>query len=148
MITVRMATHEDVGHCKALVDAHRDVFGFIVRSVLHEAIEHHQILVAEIDGAVAGFVRYYHRVNDGQTTLYDLCVAREYRGAGAGRALVEALQAECEARYRDAIVLRCPAHLEANTFYHHIGFHHIRTDAGRKRALNVWCLPIARGRLL
>jgi L-amino acid N-acyltransferase YncA len=70
----------------------------------------HTLLVAELDGAVAGWasVGPYEDSNDwytgiGEATVY---VAREARGAGVGKALLGALEQAAEAEGRHKLIAK------------------------------------------
>lgn len=140
-LLVRPAQLADLTPIKALADAHRHELGFVLLPSLREQMERGQMLVAEQDGTLLGFVDY-HRRRDGQITLYHIVVKPGVRGQGTGRALLAAL----EACGRDAncrrIVLKCPIDLASNHFYERYGFILDGTIEGRKRPLNVWMLNL------
>jgi ribosomal protein S18 acetylase RimI-like enzyme len=136
------ATTADIDACKTIADQHRDMLGFLTRAVFTEAAERQRLLVAAIDGQVVGFVRFNHRVRGTETAIYDICTDRQIQGRGVGRALVVALAAECRRCNRETIALRCPEGAPANDFYAHIGFQQGAIEAGKRRRLIVWRLPI------
>jgi N-acetylglutamate synthase-like GNAT family acetyltransferase len=139
--TVRKATISDLEGIKRLADAHKSELGFIVRSALQRSIESEELLVAEADSELLGFIQYRHR-KDEQTTLYNVAVAPQRRGNGVGRALVLALATEAQKKAKQLILLKCPTELRANAFYQRYGFELAATETGKHRALNIWKLPL------
>lgn len=111
---------EDVPAVKALLDDHRDIFGF--------GFVERARLEAELLDQVIGFIHYRTRRRDepGLKVVYRVCVAPEYRGWGVGRILVEAVERP--------VRIECPVRLEANSFYAAMGFRLMGTEGD----LNVW----------
>lgn len=140
--SIGFARLEYLAQVKRLVDANRHIFGFIVSSAFHEALETRTLIVASRGEDVVGFLRYYHRKRDLQTTLYDICVAQAERGKSIGQRMVAALIDDCHMCKRATIVLKCPSHLEANTFYEKNGFCCIDSVIGKRQQLNVWQLDL------
>jgi GNAT superfamily N-acetyltransferase len=133
---------EDV---KYLADANRHIFGFITRRAFYDAFQSGTLIVALQNEKVVGFLRYHHRKRDLQTTLYDICVAESERGKNLGKGMLQMLIDCCHKSHRALILLKCPAHLDANTFYEKNGFRHIDTIAGKRQKLNVWQLDLNNG---
>lgn len=140
-VTIRPAQADDLDTIKALADAERAALGFVRRPALAEAITHGEMLAAERAGEVVGFVDF-HRRRDGQVTLYHIAVAPAARRQNVGRAMLDELATVARASHAGRILLKCPVDLLANAFYQHYGFRLEETLNGRKRALNVWALPI------
>ena len=139
---VRVAELSDISACKSIADSHRDALGFVVTAVFADAIRRNQLLVAEREGEVIGFLRYNHRLRGHETVLYDIGVAHSAQRQGVGRLLVERLCESSRSYGRLAVVLRCPKNLPANTFYARLGFQRIRVEPGRRRPLVLWHLPL------
>ena len=135
--TIRKAEQEDIDRIKAIADSNKDAIGFVLRPALVEAIQRKWVLVAEDSGQLIGFAQYRHR-RDSQTTLYEICVAEEYRGNGVGRALLDALVEESRRLGKTIIRLKCPADNEANGFYDHLRFVRVGWEQGRRRKLIRW----------
>ena len=135
--SIRQATPNDLNAIKGLADQHREELGFVLRPALEKAIADQELLVAEVEELVVGFVHYHHR-RDRQTTLYHIAVREEHRSQGIGRALIEALSIESSSRGKGQILLRCPTNLAANSFYANIGLSLISAEEGKRRELNVW----------
>jgi ribosomal protein S18 acetylase RimI-like enzyme len=126
-----------------IADQHRQVLGFLPKAIFQEAAERGKLLVAQAsDQRITGLVRFNHRVRGSETAIYDICVDDQLQHQGIGRAMVSALASECIKVPRSAIVLRCPEGLPANDFYQHIGFYQDGIQAGKRRRLVVWRLPI------
>ena len=143
---VIQAEVEHIKGAKALADANRDIFAFITRQAFEDAHAQNGLLVAHVEGQIIGFVRYYHRKTDRQTTLYDICVAEEWRSQGVGEQLLVALIVDCTEQAREFILLKCPAHLPANQFYARKGFTLTSTQPGKHHELNVWRLSLTETR--
>jgi N-acetylglutamate synthase-like GNAT family acetyltransferase len=126
-----------------MANAHRRELGFVRTVTLAASIHEKEILVAENDGQIVGFVHYHHR-RDKQTTLYNIVVSPQKRMRGIGKRLVNALAKESRSLDKRWIVLKCPEDLLANKFYHRIGFRRWRKEPGKQRALIVWRLAVAR----
>lgn len=143
-LSIRRAHLNDVPACKAICDANRDALGFIMTAIFNDAIVRRQLLVAELDGILVGFVRFNHHVRGDETAIYDICVIQQHRCKGVANALIITLSKECKQIQRNRIVLRCPEGLAANSFYEHIGFTRIAIESGKRRNLVRWHL-ILRG---
>lgn len=135
--SIRKAALDDLDAIKQLADQHREELGFVLRPALEKAITDQELLVAEAEELIVGFVHYHHR-QDLQTTLYHIAVREERRSQGIGRALIEALSIESSKRGRHQILLKCPKNLTANSFYANTGFSLTHAERGKKRELNVW----------
>ena len=140
-ISIRKATRQDLRSLDALAAAHKDELGFVRRVALADSIQRGEILVAENDAHVIGFVHYRHRLNR-QTTLYNIVVSPDRRRQGTGRRLVEALIQEVRSLGKQCIVLKCPSDLPANGFYARLGFHRWGEEPGKRRGLTLWRLSV------
>lgn len=142
-VSVARQTHVDGAKC--LADANRHIFGFITKRAFYDAFNEGSLIVALQNEKVVGFLRYHHRKRDLQTTLYDICVAEAERGKKFGKVMLQMLIDCCHQSHRALILLKCPTHLAANTFYEKNGFRHIDTIAGKRQKLNVWQLDLTNG---
>ena len=129
---IRPATHDDVEACR---DVERAA-GVAFRDVgLAEIAEHEPMAaaemracfddgrawVAEVDGAVAGYVLV--EVVDGRAHVEQVSVAPERQGAGIGRALLEAVDRWAAAQGMDAVTLTTFRDVPWNApLYAHLGF--------------------------
>ncbi len=139
---ISFAHSSHIEGAKQLADANRSTFGFMTRGVFLDAYEAGTLIVATRHNKVEGFLRYHHRKRDLQTTLYDICVAEPMRGKRLGQRMLQMLIDSCRNSGRDKILLKCPSHLAANTFYDKNGFICIDTQVGKRHLLNVWCLDL------
>jgi GNAT superfamily N-acetyltransferase len=132
---IRHASLEDIPAIKRIAYQYRQELGFVNRAALGEAVTRRELYVCELpDGAIAGFVRWHAR-RDGWHTIYEIAVDKDHAGRGIGRALLYAVPTP--------IRLKCTVDNEAgNRFYAGAGLVLAATEPGRKRALNVWELPI------
>ncbi len=88
---VRFATMSDLEAIKFLADTDPDRTGLMFRLALTYNISREQILVAEIDKCIVGFLSYRF-CRTPQTLLSRLCVANLYRGQGIENCLIWALR--------------------------------------------------------
>lgn len=135
--TIRKAEQEDLDSIKAIADANKDAIGFVLRPALVKAIQRRWVLVAEDNGQLIGFANYRHR-QDQQTTLYEICITEDYRGNGAGKALLDALVEESHRLGKTVIRLKCPADNKANDFYNSLKFVRVGLEQGKRRRLVHW----------
>jgi ribosomal protein S18 acetylase RimI-like enzyme len=108
-VTTRLAESRDLDAVAALFDAYRQFYEMppdlaLARRYLGERFTHGEstILVAEdAKGVIVGFTQLYPAfcsvLADRTFVLYDLFVTPAARGAGAGRALMEAAEAYARA---------------------------------------------------
>jgi GNAT superfamily N-acetyltransferase len=127
---LRYAVESDLPQIEKIARSYPKELGYIRRVALKEAIERFELYVAVwSNNEVGGFV-HWHRRRDGWSTVYEIAVAQKWRGLNLGRALINAIPRPTR--------LKCTIDNPANSFYECVGFRLARTEAGRKRALNVW----------
>jgi GNAT superfamily N-acetyltransferase len=103
----------------------------VIFEALSEACGRGELMLE--DGALCRF----HLRRDGTLTVRELLVLPRRRGEGRARRIITHLLV----RYRDAasrMVAKCPADLEANGFWEHLGFRLARVQQGGRRTVNVW----------
>lgn len=140
-LRVREGTLADLPELKRLVDSHRDELGFVPRPALAATIKRGWLLVADVDGGIAGAVNWWAR-KDGVVVLYNLVVSPMARNQGVGRSLLQGLIGWAQAREARKIILKCPEELVANGFYERFGFRLRGHEPGKRRRLNVWELDL------
>jgi ribosomal protein S18 acetylase RimI-like enzyme len=96
-------------------------------SFFRESVDLRDVLVAEVDGALAGYVRlgrvFPIAASDHVLMVSGLAVGPEFQRRGVGRALVEAAACEARARGVRRLTLRVLAHNEAAVrLYESVGF--------------------------
>lgn len=138
---VRRALPTDLDTIKRIADSRKNELGFVLRPTLAESIARGELLVAEADGQVVGFVDFHLRL-DGQITLYHIATSVDRKRSGIGRELIAMLLSVGHDVNATRVLLKCPADLEANHFYRALGFALQETQNGRKRALNIWTLEL------
>lgn len=138
---IRKAQPRDVMEAKAILDDNRHALGFVRRAELEEGVRRGEVLIGELQASIAAVLHYHHCL-DGGTTVYQLVVTEEAQGTGLGRALIQALERECQDRGQQLLRLKCPVDLPANGFYARIGFQRMRVEDGMRRALAVWKKPL------
>ena len=142
-VTIKPASRAAISAVKALADGLRDDLGFHSRQSFVESAGRGELLVARDDGRVRGFVRFHLR-RDRVATIYEVATDNAARCRGIGRALIDAVVAECTAKSVRLLRLACPADLPANGFYQALGFRRSspRSAAGKHRPLVEWQLPL------
>jgi len=130
---VRWATLKDLDRIYSLAQEHTKELGYISRPVIERAIRERECIVVDISSNIVGFAKF-HKTRQRITTLYSICVSKDYRGKGFGKAMIQFLQ---EHNHRN-IQLKCPTDNESNNFYKHLGFKLYATVPGKKRSLNIW----------
>jgi len=149
-LVVGPATPDTIDAVKRLADAHRHELGFIERASLVDAYQRGALFVAYsacnsnmglVEAIsppnIVGFVQSHFR-RDGQTTLHAIAVEKAHRQRGVGTMLIRTLFDASVDRHMHSILLRCPTDLGANAFYQALDFRCERTEAGKRRQLNVW----------
>jgi GNAT superfamily N-acetyltransferase len=126
---IRYAGLNDCSAIKAIANQYKQELGFVNRAALGGASLNAELYIAEAHGHIAGFVRWHSR-RDGWHTIYEIASARQFRGIGVGRALLNAVPRPLR--------LKCTEDNPANDWYARQGMTLIRTEPGRKRTLNVW----------
>jgi phosphinothricin acetyltransferase len=112
----------------------------------------HAVLVAEIDGAVAGFgsLSPWRDRPAYSTTVEDsIYIHRDHRGAGVGKALLTELVATATAHGFHACMARIVGGHEASIALHHAcGFEVVGTEREVGRKFNKWLDVVLMERML
>ena len=137
-VSTRKAQPSDLRAIKEIADANKNELGFVTRATIEQAISDGNIMVICTGLLVVGFQHYYHRKRDKQTTLYHKAISSDYRSHKLGTTLVNSVINEAKEIGREKLILKCPANLPSNQFHLKIGFRLVRTEAGKKRSLNVY----------
>ncbi len=97
------------------------------------AMAGHNILVAEIDGHLAGFCHMFARPaleKPPEAILLSLIVDAEYREDGIGRALVDAVEAWAKGENYSSVSLSSQVDREdAHAFYANLGYETVATSS-------------------
>jgi len=140
-VVIRKAQPRDVIQAKAILDDNRYALGFVRKAELEQGIEKNEVFIAQSREATVGVLHYHHRL-DSTTTIRQVVVKEEVRQTGLGRALVQALEEECQLRRQQLLRLKCPIDLPANGFYSQLGFQRVAVESSRQRPLVVWEKPV------
>lgn len=135
MYCIRQATIDDIAKIAEISHQYRSELGYVNPAALREHISKGNVHVCTLDEfGVIGFVDFHARL-DGWQTIYHLATGKDHRGAGVGRQLLYSVP--------------CPMRLKvtvdnglANQFYTGAGMSLAGTEAGKKRALNIYELKI------
>lgn len=125
---IRCATAEEVDAVQKIANQNSKMVGFVMKAALHEAVKREELSIALINEQIVGFA-HWHKRRDGWVTLYEIASLKP-NGAGAGLALLHSLPVPLR--------LKCTVDNPANDWYKSAGMKLVRTEAGRKRALNVY----------
>ncbi len=129
-IQVRWALEADLPHIQRIAKQYKNELGFVMNVSLKESIARGSLLVGVFDGAIVGFVNY-RACRDGWQTIYEIAIDKTMRGRGLARGLIASVPTP--------IRLKTTTDNDtANKFYLSQGFNLVRTEAGRKRELNVY----------
>jgi phosphinothricin acetyltransferase len=147
-VLLRPATAADAAATAAIYNAEvtgsRVTFDLVTRTVEEQAewLDARsgalEVVVAEIDGAVAGFASLspYRERPAYRTTVEDsIYVAADHRGAGVGRALMDEIVAVARERGFHSVIARIVADHDASIRLHRAaGFEHVglEREVGRK----------------
>lgn len=134
---IRIATIEDKDIILRIAHQYSKELGYLHPVGLIDHIKKNTVLVGVVGGEIAGFVDYNapkRGENAGYSVIYHLAIDKLHRGNGLGRALLYAVPAP--------IRLKCTVDNSANTFYQKVGMQLIKTEQGKKRALNFWQMNI------
>lgn len=135
-VEVRLAVPTDCGPVAAIVAEHAVEQGLTVdRDAAEQAVQHcvndpaHLILVAADPQGVAGYIALhwipFPMLSGTEAYVSDVIVARARRGAGIGRALIEAAEQAARQRGCQRMLLnnRVTAESFVRDFYPKLGFH-------------------------
>lgn len=136
-VSIRLAVLDDIEAVTRLARANEKMLGYVSVAVLKAAAADNRLIVAEVGGVIIGFcnfrrlIRAVNGKQKGDVTIYEIAVAEQYQKRGIGKLLVTYFG-------NVTIHLKCTEDNPANEFYERIGFTFMGTEAGKKRALNVW----------
>ena len=89
---------------------------------------------------VGGGLCHWHLRRDGQLTIREIIVLPPARGKGIGRTMLRKL---CVVPGATSIVAKCPADLDANSWYEQMGFEHVGTHTTKSgREVFTWRMSL------
>lgn len=138
---VRFADITEMRDVQRVFNKNNKAVGFVMLPTLVQRQESGQLYVAEQEHAIVGVVEWHLR-RDHVCTLHTIAVLPANAGQGIGKLLLHALIAWARERNARLLRLKCPAGLPSNDFYRSQGLTHVTTEPGRKRALNIWEMPL------
>lgn len=139
--TIRFAVESDVPAIGKIASQYKSELGWVRRQSLLESIARRNLVIAEYNGQLVGFVNYrackaYPNSKNTDrriawSTIYEIAVDRARHGESIGAGLMAAVP---EPRR-----LKCTTdNKPANDFYEAQGMKLAGIDPGRKRPLNMW----------
>lgn len=133
---IRFAVEADLPAVKSIANQYRDELGYVMMPALRESMARRNLLVAELNNQIIGFVNY-RACRDGWQTIYEIAVHRDWTGGKVGSGLLAAVPRP--------IRLKCVlSNMKANQFYSKQGFDPVGIEQGKKRRLLRWELPVAK----
>ena len=129
-VIYRLGTENDLIDIKKITNKLRNELGFVMNVALKDAILHDELLVAELDNKVIGFI-HFHKRKDGWNTIHELGVLPDYQKLGIGKKLFNMIPKPV--RLKTTV-----DNLTANAFYKYQGMENIGREKGKKRELNIW----------
>lgn len=137
MTTVEFASPNDLDELKRIAHRFRKELGYIIGPILKQGIAERRIVVARVQGVLAGFIHFRHK-KDLTTKIYQICVETSCQRSGVGTAMMEAIVNEAREKQQHLVSLYCPEDLDANKFYESNSFARTLMFPGRKRSLVEW----------
>jgi len=128
-VMLRYGTESDVDAIMRIAHQYPQELGYVMPIKLRERMAAYEVYVAIQHDNLVGFV-CWHKRRDGWATIYEIAVDKRDRGNGIGKALLNAVPRPTR--------LKCTVDNPANQFYAAQGMTLDRTEAGKKRPLNVW----------
>lgn len=128
-VTVRFAVESDLPGIQHIARQYETELGYVRIPSLRESIQRRNLVMAEDNGQIVGFVNY-RACQDGWQTIYEIAVNKARHGERIGAGLLMAVP--------HPIRLKCPVDNASNGFYEAQGFVCVGTENGRKQRLNVW----------
>lgn len=128
--TVRKAEPHEAKEVSRFIDRTftREGYGFVTSAQVATEAKRGAVFIAEVDGEIAG-------CRIGLNRIYNLCVRKDIRGAGVGRALVEAHEPEVIRVKSQPVGNLSKAQREnfvvPDGFYESLGYRHAETDYAR-----------------
>ncbi len=129
-ISYRLGKESDLKDIKKITNQLRDELGFVMNVALIDAMKYDELMVAESDGVVIGFVHFHER-RDGWNTIHEIGVRKDFQSMGIGKALFEMVP-------KPRRLKTTQDNIKSNEFYKRRGMNMTGTEKGRKREINVW----------
>ena len=141
-INIRWGVEGDKYAIADITNENYKILGSAILGEIKSALQGKEVLVAENNTGVIGFLIFHIRKDNG-LALYSMAVRKWYRNRGIGTLLIEKLLSEAKRSGVHTINLKCPADAPANNFYQKRGFKKVGevenvSRKGQKRKLNLW----------
>ena len=141
-VTISIVTDADLQAVDKLMKMNSNTLGFLPKQALEYHIKRGWMLGAKTaDGRLVGyllFASYYDYIR-----VIHLCVAKDYRGQGVARSLMERLKETATTQKR--IQLRCRRDFPENNMWPKFGFIAVGETPGRsveRYPLTAWCFTL------
>lgn len=123
-VVVRLATEKDIPQIKKITDVDKKWLGFVSRAWMGASIAKGELHVVVVNSTVAGFIRF-HKRRDEVVTIYEICIAKDFRRRGLGQQLISVLGD----RY---LRLKCHQDNPACDFYKSLSFEVVGTFTSKR----------------
>ena len=120
-INIRQAVEQDKNSISIIANENSGEVGYVSYGEIMDGILRTEVLVAELDSRVIGFLIFYTR-KDKYLTLYSIATKKTYRRRNIGTLLIDRLISEAKKYKIKGIRIKCPADINANIFYQRKGF--------------------------
>jgi len=137
--TIRVAQTDDLSYINKLQRQNAEELSFYPMTVFEREVPNARILLAEVNGAPAGYI--YHGSFENDCKIHQACIQYDARRAQHGADIVRFLTQLCGAAGSTAITLRCGSDIDANFFWTAMGFQCVGVSKGgvrRQRDINAW----------
>jgi GNAT superfamily N-acetyltransferase len=147
---LRVAKPEDL---KILIELHKPEsksLGFLPAAAVSAYISWRSVIIGDVNDDDLSFLLFRHNSRDypGITLIHQACVRQDARHIQIGTALIQRVAQAARMKGDAALQLWCRGNLEANRFWHALGFEPVAIKAGgKKRNIPVigWRFPLVSG---
>lgn len=139
--SIELRHKEAVQYAMGLMRQHREELGFLPTTKLVELQEKGGLSVGVLNGDPCGYVAYEPPKPLRDCRLYQICLPGDIRRRLYGTLLMHDVEMRCSARNATGIWHKTAWDIEANEFWHAIGYYCagvIKGGVKRNRLLNIW----------
>ena len=137
----------DIEFVENLMSANSDAVGFIPTKGIKSIATKKGLIILYRQNKRVGYLLSGPIKANEDVSIYQVCIDRDARRTDGGKELFLEFKTRVISSNAKGIRLRCASNLEANEFWHALGFKLISTDKPtnrRKRAINTYFLSLQR----